>query len=333
MSIFQKNIGIDLGTANTRVYLANKGIVLNEPSIVAFNNRTNRVISVGHEAKKMFSRTPVHISAIKPLVNGVISDFDIAQEMIRRFLSKTTPWSLATRIIASVPTNLTEVEQKSVEDIFKNAGASSVFLVPQPIAAALGSRLEINEPSARLIIDIGAGVTGVAILSINGLVVSERLKIAGDQLDEDIIKFVRDEFKLMIGGPTAEEIKIGVGSAIPQSEKLEVVARGRDISSGLPKEIIVKDSQVRSAIHRSLRALQETIKKVIEAAPAELVGDIYKNGIYLCGGGSLLRGIDEFFRKEIAVNVQIVDDPLACLVRGTGLIAENFDQYRDSLFS
>lgn len=333
LRIFQKNIGIDMGTANTRVYLANKGIVLNEPSIVAFNNRTNRVISVGQEAKKMFSRTPVHISAIKPLANGVISDFDIAQEMVRRFLSKTTPWSLSTRIIASIPTNLTEVEQKSVEDIFKNAGASSVFLVPQPVAAALGSRLEINEPSARLIVDIGAGVTGVAILSMNGLVVSERLKIAGDQFDEDIIKFVRDEFKLMIGEPTAEEIKIGVGSAVPQAEKLEVVARGRDISSGLPKEIIVKDSQIRAAIHRSLRALQETIKKVIETAPAELVGDIYKNGIYLCGGGSLLRGIDEFFRKEIAVNIQIVDDPLACLVRGTGLIAENFNQYKDSLFS
>ena len=333
LGIFQKNIGIDLGTANTRVYLANKGIVLNEPSIVAFNNRTNRIISVGQEARKMFSRTPAHISAIKPLIHGVISDFDITQEMIRQFFKKTMPWSLATRIIVSIPTNLTEVEQKSVEDIFKNAGASSVFLVPQPVAAALGSRLEINEPTARLIVDIGAGVTGVAILSLNGLVVSERLKVAGDQFDEDIIKFIRDEFKLIIGEPTAEEIKIGVGSAVPQSEKLEVVARGRDLSSGLPKEIIIKDSQIRVALHRSLQALVETIKKVIETAPAELVGDIYKNGLYLCGGGSLLRGIDEFFRKEIAVNVQIVDDPLTCLVRGTGLIAENFDQYRDLLFS
>jgi rod shape-determining protein MreB len=333
MSIFQKNIGIDLGTANTRVYLDNKGIVLNEPSIVAFNNRTNRVIAVGQEARKMFSRTPVHISAIKPLINGVISDFDITQEMIRQFLRKTMPWSLATRIIASIPTNLTEVEQKSVEDIFKNAGASNVFLVPQPVAAALGSRLEINEPSARLMVDIGAGVTGVALLSMNGLVVSERLKIAGDHFNEEIIKFIRDEFKLIIGEPTAEEIKLGVGSAVSQSERLEVLARGRDLSSGLPKEIIIKDSQIRTALHRSLRSLAETVKKVIEAAPAELAGDVYKNGIYLCGGGSLLRGIDEFFRKEITVNVQIVDDPLACLVRGTGLIAEKFDQYQDLLFS
>ncbi|MDP3052810.1 MAG: rod shape-determining protein [bacterium] len=332
LRIFQKNIGIDLGTANTRVYLANKGIVLNEPSIVAFNNRTNRVIAVGESARKMFSRTPVHISAVKPLVNSVISDFDITQEMIRQFL-KNMPWSLATRIIASIPTNLTEVEQKSVEDIFKNAGASSVFLVPQPVAAALGSRLEINEPTARLIVDIGAGVTGVAILSMNGLVVSERLKVAGDQFNEEIIKFVRDEFKLIIGEPTAEEIKLGVGSAMPQSEKLEVVARGRDISSGLPKEIVVKDTQIRAALNRSLRTIAETVKKVIESAPAELVGDIYKNGIYLCGGGSLLRGIDEFFRKEIAVNVQIVDDPLNCLVRGTGLIAENFEKYQDLLLS
>ncbi len=333
LGIFQKNIGIDLGTANTRIYLANKGIVLNEPSIVAFNNRTNRVIAVGELARKMFSRTPVHISAVKPLVNSVISDFDITQEMISQFLKKNTPWSLATRIIASIPTNLTEVEQKSVEDIFKNAGASSVFLVPQPVAAALGSRLEINEPTARLIVDIGAGVTGVAILSMNGLVVSERLKVAGDQFNEEIIKYVRDEFKLVIGEPTAEEIKLGVGSAVPQSEKLEVVARGRDISSGLPKEIVVKDSQIRAALNRSLRTIAETVKKVIETAPAELVGDIYKNGIYLCGGGSLLRGIDEFFRKEIAVNVQIVDDPLNCLVRGTGLIAENFEKYQDLLFS
>jgi rod shape-determining protein MreB len=333
LNFFQKNIGIDLGTANTRVYLANKGIVLNEPSIVAFNNRTNRIIAVGQEARKMFSRTPNHITSLKPLVNGVISDFDITQEMIRQFLRKTTPWSLATRIIASIPTNLTEVEQKSVEDIFKNAGASSVFLIPQPVAAALGSRLEINEPTARLIVDSGAGVTGVAILSMNGLVVSERLKIAGDQFNEDIIKFVRDEFKLIIGEPTAEEIKIAVGSAVPQSEKLEAMARGRDLSSGLPKEILIKDSQIRASLHRSLRALIETVKKVIETAPAELAGDIYKNGIYLCGGSSLLRGIDEFFRKEIAVNVQIVDDPLSCLVRGTGLVAENFDEYQDLLFS
>jgi len=333
MNFFQKNIGIDLGTSNTRIYLANKGIVLNEPSIVAFNNRTSRVIAVGSEAKKMFSRTPVHISAIKPLANGVISDFDITQEMIGQFLKKTTPWSFSTRIVASVPTNLTEVEQKSVEDIFKNAGANNVHLISQPIAVAMGSRLEVNEPTARMIVDIGAGATGVAILSMNGLVVSERLKIAGDHFNEEIIKFIRDEFKLIIGEPTAEEIKIGVGSAVPQSERLEVVARGRDISSGLPKEIVVKDNQIRVALHRSLRSLGETVKKVIETAPAESVGDIYKNGIYLCGGGSLLRGIDEFFRKEIAVNVQIVDDPLACLVRGTGLIAENFDHYKDILFS
>lgn len=332
LGFFQKNIGIDLGTANTRVYLGNKGIVLNEPSIVAFNNRTNRVIAVGQEARKMLSRTPLHISAVKPLINGVISDFDITQEMIRQFLKRTTPWSFATRIIASIPTNLTEVEQKSVEDIFKNAGANNVYLIPQPVAAALGSRLEINEPTARLVVDIGAGVTGIAIISLNGLVVSERLKIAGDQFDEDIIKFVRDEFKLLIGEPTAEEIKIAVGSAMPQSEKLEALARGRDLSSGLPKEILLKDNQIRAAIHRSLRAIIETIKKVIESAPAELVGDIYKNGLYLCGGGSLLRGIDEFFRKEIAVNVQIVDDPLTCLVRGTGLVAENFDKYKDLLF-
>lgn len=330
-SFFQKNIGIDLGTANSRIYLADKGIVLNEPSIVAFNNRTNRVLAAGQEAKKMFSRTPVHISAVKPLSNGVISDFEITQEMIRQFLKRTTPWSFATRIIAAIPTNLTEVEQKSVEDIFKNSGANNVFLVPQPLAAALGSRLEVNEPSARLIVDIGAGVTGVAILSINGLVVSERLKIAGEQLNEDIIKFIRDEFKLIIGEPTAEEIKIAVGSAVPQNEKLETVARGRDLASGLPKEILVKDNQIRAALHRSLKSLAETVKKVVESAPAELVGDIYKNGLYLCGGGSLLRGIEEFFRKEISVVVQTVDDPLNCLVRGAGLIAENFDKYRNLL--
>jgi rod shape-determining protein MreB len=332
LGFFQKNIGIDLGTANTRIYLGNKGIVLNEPSIVAFNNQTNRVIAVGQEARKMFSRTPLHISAVKPVVNGVICDFDITQEMIHQFLKRTTPWSLTTRIIAAIPTNLTEVEQKSVEDIFKSAGANEVYLISQPVAAALGSRLEINEPTARLIVDIGAGVTGIAILSLNGLVVSERLKIAGDQFNEDIMKYIREEFKLLIGEPTAEEIKITVGSAMPQSEKLEALARGRDLTNGLPKEILIKDNQIRTATHRSLRAIVETIKKVIESAPAELVGDIYKNGLYLCGGGSLLRGIDEFFRKEIAVNVQIVDDPLACLVRGTGLVAENFEKYKDLLF-
>ncbi len=330
--IFKKTLGIDLGTDTTQVYLKGTGIILSEPSIVAFNNRTNRVVAVGNDAKRMLSRTPAHVTALRPMVGGVIGDFDMAKEMIQRFLKdKRIPWSWLTSTTVSVPTNLTEVERKSVEDLLHETGVSEVHLVEQPIAAALGSRLTINEPTAYLIVDIGAGTTDMAIISMDGIVKSRRLKIAGDFLNQEIMKGVRDEFRLFIGEPTAEEIKVTVGAATPQTERLEIVIRGRDAASGLPREMVIKDTQVRPWIARSLKTIVESLKDLIDETPPELVGDIYKNGVYLCGGGSLLRGIDQLFQKEIGVDVRIVDEPLLCVARGTGLISEDLRTYGNLL--
>ncbi len=330
--IFKKVIGVDLGTDTTQIYLKGVGIVLNEPSIVAFNNRTNRVVAVGWEAKKMLSRTPSHVTALHPITNGVIADFDMAKEMIQRFIkTKSLPWSWFTETIVSVPTNLTEVERKSVEDLFKEVGVSKVYLVEEPIAAAVGSGLDIGKPTAHLIVDIGAGTTDMAIISMNGIVVSKRLKIAGDYFNQEIIKGVKDEMKLFIGEPTAEEIKIAVGSAVTQSEKLDIIIRGRDAVSGLPKESNVRDTQVRYWLQKPLKMMVESLKELIDVTPPELTGDIYKNGVYICGGGSMLRGVGQLFEKEIGVNVHLVDEPLLCVVRGVGLIAENSGFYGNIL--
>ncbi len=326
---FVKDIGIDLGTANSLVYSKERGIVINEPSIAAVNNKTGQIVAIGDEAKKMLGRTPAHISVIKPLVNGVISDFDMAQEMLRYFLKRVNDNRLFNyhRAIIGIPPNLTEVERKSVEDAAINAGAAKAFLVEEPVAAALGARLPIQEALATMVVDIGGGTTDIAIISMGGSVISRSLKVAGDKLNDDIVKFVREEFKLMIGEPTAEELKKAIGSAIPLEERMELAIRGRDMGTGLPREVVVKNTQIRAAIGRSLRQIIDVIKETIEKTPPELVGDIYKRGIYLCGGGSLLRGIDELIEKEVTVPVTIIDDPLTAVVRGTGVIAEDIDAY------
>ncbi len=321
---FKKVLGIDLGTDTTQVYLKGVGLVVNEPSIVAFNNRTNRVVAVGNEAKKMLARTPAHITALRPVTHGIIADFDMAREMLERFLKREKlPWSWATEAVVSVPTNLTEVERKSVEDLLREVGASPVHLIEQPLAAAFGIRLAVDEPTAFLIIDVGAGTTDAAILSLNGIVVSRRLKIGGDYLNAEIVRGMREEFKLAVGEPTAEEIKLAVGSVIANGERLEVVVRGRDVASGLPREVAVKDNHVRAWLLRPVRAIVDALKDMIETAPPELAGDIYKNGMYLCGGTALLRGIGDLLAKEIGVRVMLVEDPLTCVVRGVGVVAEN----------
>lgn len=325
---FKKTIGIDLGTDTTQVYLRGDGIVIDEPSIVAFNNRTNRIIAVGTEAKKMMSRTPTHITATRPITHGTVADFDMAREMIQRLLkNKNLPWSWATEVVLSVPTNLTEVERKSFEDLVREAGAAKVYLVEQPLLAALGSGLNIYQPTAYLIIDIGAGTTDMAVVSMNGIVVSRRLKVAGNYFTGEIIRAVREEMKLNIGEPTAEDIKIGVGTAMPHADHLDIVARGRDVSSGLPREVSVKDVQVRIWLARPLKYIMESLKDLIENTPPELVGDVYKNGIYMCGGGSLLRNIDKLIQKEIGVAVKVVEDPLRCVARGSGMIADQVAAY------
>ncbi|MBI4119231.1 MAG: rod shape-determining protein [Parcubacteria group bacterium] len=333
LQFVSQDFGVDLGTANSLIYEVGKGIVIHEPSIAALNVKTNQIAAIGNDAKKMLGRTPQHINVVKPLVNGVISDFEMAQEMLKHFFNKLGRSSFLRyrRAVIGVPVNLTEVEQKSVEDAVLGAGAAKAYIIEEPVAAALGARLPIDEPSANMIVDIGGGTTEIAIIATGGVVTARSLKIAGDKLNEDIIRFVREEFKLAIGEPTAEDIKIAIGSAIPLDEKLEMPVRGRDMATGLPREVMMKNTQARMAMSRSLRSVTDAIREVIEATPPELVGDILKNGIYLCGGGSLLRGMDQLLGKEMGVRTVVVDDPLTCVVRGTGLAIEQLDRFRHVL--
>jgi rod shape-determining protein MreB len=328
-----KDIGIDLGTANSLIYLKHKGIVVNEPSVAAINTKTNHVLAVGDEAKKMLGRVPPHINVVRPLVNGVISDFEMTEEMLRHLLSrpKASPIMSYRRAIIAIPNNLTEVERKSVEDAALNAGCSKVYLVESTTAAALGAGLPIMAPTASMIIDIGGGTTDIAVISLGGTVVSRTLKVAGDKFNEDIIRYVRDEFHLAIGEPTAEFAKIAVGSAIPLDERMEVPIRGRDYTSGLPREVGMKNNHVRMAISKSLRQIIDSVHEVIEETPPELAGDVLRQGIVLCGGGALLRGLDELLEKETGVTVTVADDPLTCVVRGLGQMVDDFDAHRELL--
>ena len=328
-----RDVGVDLGTANSLVYIRGRGVVVNEPSVAAVNQKTNQILAVGEEAKKMLGRTPSHISVIRPLVNGVISDFDMAQEMLRQFLRRVSRGTLFSfrRGILAIPNSLTEVERKSVEDAALNAGCGKVYLIESPVAAALGADLPIDLPTASLIVDIGGGTTDIAVISMGGTVTSKTLKVAGDKFNDDVARFVRDEFRLAIGEPTAEFAKLAVGSAVPLDERLEVSVRGRDVSTGLPREIIMKNNHVRQALHRSLDTIVESVREVIESAPPELAGDMLKQGIYLCGGGALLRGLSELIERETGVTTHVVDDPLTCVTRGLGYVVEHFDRHRELL--
>ncbi len=330
LNYFAKDIGIDLGTANTLIYLAGRGIVVNEPSIAAINNKTGQVLAIGNEAKKMLGRTPNHINVIRPLINGVISDFDMTQEVLRNFLRRVKTGPLFfnyQRAVVGIPSNLTEVERKSVEDAVVGAGVNKAYLIEEPLAAAIGARLPIHDPTANMIVDIGGGTTEIAIISMGGTVTAKSLKIAGDKFSDDIIRFIRDEFRLVIGEPTAEDLKMNIGSVVQLDEKLEMTVRGRDLTVGLPREVTVKDFQVRAAIIRSIKTIVEAVREVIEVAPPELTGDILKRGIFLCGGSSLLRGLDQLISKELSIQTTLVDDPLTCVARGTGVVVENFRQY------
>jgi rod shape-determining protein MreB len=326
------DIGIDLGTANSLVYLKGEGVVFNEPTLIAVNNKSGQVVAIGNDAKQMMGRTPMHIDVIRPLVNGVISDFMMTQEVLKHFLRKVKKDSLFNyiRAVVAIPTNLTEVERKSVEDAVVSSGASVAYLIEEPIAALLGANLPINEPTAHMVIDIGGGTSEIAVVSMGGVVVSRSLKIAGDKMNEDIMRYVHDDFKMAIGEPTAERIKIEIGSAAGSGKSVEIPIAGRDLSSGLPKEVMIKDSQVRIALMPSVRHIVEAIRDTIEKTPPELSGDILKRGIYISGGGSLLRGLNELIEKEIGVKTILVDDPLTCVVRGTGCAAENIEAHRNT---
>lgn len=334
---FSRDIGIDLGTANTLVYVRGKGIVLNEPSVVAINKKTNQVLAVGNEAKIMVGRTPGYITAIRPLKDGVISDFEVTEQMLKYFIDKASEkfFSFISRptVVIGIPCGVTQVEKKAVRDAALSAGAKEVFLVEEPMASAIGVKLPVQEAIGNMIVDMGGGTTEIAVISLGGIVTSRSLRVAGDEMNDDIVQYVRDEFNLLVGEKTAEEIKILSGSAWPLGETIEVPIRGRDLVTGLPKEVIVSDEQIRKAIHRSVRIIVSNIKNTIEETPPELVADIMGQGIILVGGGSLLRGIDKLINQEIQMPVRIADDPLTAVVRGTGVIIENIDTLREVLVS
>ncbi len=323
------DIGIDLGTANTLVYLRGHGIVVTEPSVVAVNQKTGRVVAVGTEAKNMLGRTPSHIVAIRPLVDGVISDFEVTEEMISYLIKKAEQYSkkmLGPRVVVGVPSGVTNVEIRAVRDATKNAGAREVYIVEEPMAGAIGIRLPIHEPIGSMIIDIGGGTTDIAIISLGGIVRSKNIKIAGDKLNNDIMSYIRNEFKILIGEKTAEFIKIAVGAVIP-GESLETTIRGRDLITGLPREVVITDSDMREAMSSSIDTLVESSKEVLESTPPEILSDIMHRGIHLIGGGALIKGLDELLTSTLKIPVYISEDPLTAVARGTGIILEELEKY------
>lgn len=332
---FSHDIGVDLGTANTLIYVKGKGIVINEPSVVAMNTKTRQVLAVGEEAKQMVGRTPANIVATRPLVDGVVSDFEVTEYMIKYFIEKVHRESFTLfprpRVIIGIPSGVTEVEKRAVEEATLNAGARQAFLIEEPMAAAIGARLPVQEAAGSMIVDIGGGTTEVAVISLGGIVAARSIRIAGDELNEDIIQFARDEFNLMLGERTAEDIKIKIGSAYQMDKKMDAVMRGRDLVTGLPKAITVDSDQIRGALAKSVGQIVDSIKMTVEETPPELVADIMDKGIVLAGGGALLKGLDKLVSLNTKMPVYVADDPLTCVVRGAGLVLEDLDKLKQIL--
>jgi len=331
-SIMSNDIGLDLGTANTLVYKPGEGIVIYEPSVVAVNQKTQKVVAVGHQACNMLGRTPAHISAIRPLVNGVISDFEVAQEMLSYLINKAQENSkkwLGPSMVIGIPTNITNVETRAVRDAAKNAGAKRVYIIEEPMAAAIGIRLPIFEPAGNMIIDIGGGTTDIAVISLGGVVKSKNLWVAGDKLIEDIASYMRNEFKILIGEKTAEDLKISIASVMDEETPAEKTMRGRDLITGLPREVVVTNSDLKEATSQSVDTLVESIKEVLEETPPEIVADIMHRGIYIVGGGAMIKGIRELIAEWLKIPIHIPEDPMTAVVRGTGIILENPKDYRE----
>lgn len=332
LNYFTEDIAIDLGTANSLVYVRGKGIVINEPSVVAINQKTNQVLAIGEEAKKMVGRTPSYIQAIRPLVRGVVSDFEVAEQMLKYFIEKAHKRKFILgswpRVIIGIPCGVTEVEKKAVEDAAKNAGAREVYLIEEPMAAAIGARLPIQEPRGSFLIDIGGGTTEITVISLGGLVTSRSLTIAGDKLSEDIVQYIQQKYKLLVGERSAEEVKISIGQAIPLREKKEAPLRGRNLVSGLPEEILVTSEDIRKAMEKSINQIVEAAKATIETTPPELIADAMTEGIHLVGGGSLLRGLNTLLSQVTKMPTRVIEDPLTAVVRGGGVVLENLDELK-----
>ncbi|HEX5040368.1 MAG TPA: rod shape-determining protein [Candidatus Limnocylindria bacterium] len=338
LGLLSHDVGIDLGTANTLVTVRNRGIVISEPSVVAMDTRSKRVLAIGAEAKRMVGRTPANIVAIRPLRDGVISDFDVTEQMIRYFISKVHDRYARIprpRVLVGIPSGVTEVEKRAVRDATINAGARWARLIEEPMAAAIGAGLPVSEPSGSLVVDIGGGTTEVAVISLGGIVVSRSVRIGGDEMDTDIVAFARREYNLLMGERTAEEIKIAVGSAYPTEgdDERTVTFRGRDLLTGLPRSVEVGSDQIREALEPSIAQIIDAIKETIEETPPELVADIMDQGIVLAGGGALLVGLDRRVAEATQMPVHIADDPLTCVVRGTGRVLEELDQLERVLVS
>lgn len=336
LGLFSNDIGIDLGTANTLVYVKGRGIVINEPSIVAVNQKTGQVVAVGTQAREMIGRTPAHIVAVQPVVDGVISDFEVTSEMLSYLIGKAQAGHaklLGPRVVVGVPSGITSVEIRAVRDAARAAGAREVHIIEEPMAAAIGIELPVHEPRGNMVIDIGGGTTDIGIISLGGLVNARNVRIAGDKFNIDIVSHVRNEFKMLIGEKSAEETKIAVASVAPGRMPLEVLVRGRDLVTGLPREIRITDQDVRNAIGHSVEELVEAVKEVLETTQPEIVADIMQRGIYLAGGGALIRGISDFLGNALGVTVAITPDPLTAVVRGTAIVLNDIDRYRDSLLS
>lgn len=328
------DIGIDLGTANTLVYVKGKGIVLNEPTIVAINRKTGQLVAVGNAAKTMLGRTPAHIEVIRPLVEGVISDFEVTEEMLGYLINKVRGDArtlIAPRVLIGVPCGITNVEMRAARDAAKNAGARDVYLIEEPMAAAIGAKLPVDRAVGSMIIDIGGGTSNIAVISLGGIVTSQNLRTAGDHLNASIVTYIRDQFKVLVGEKTAEEAKVKLATIEHNDEMREMVVRGRDVVTGLPREVVVTDTDVRNAISSAVDSIVETVRGVLERTPPEVVADVMQRGIHLSGGGAMIPGFAQLLEEVIQVPVIVVPDPLRAVVRGTGMVLENIEKYEEIL--
>jgi len=331
--MWNKEIGIDLGTANTLVFIKGKGIVMREPSVVAVDVRTDTVLAVGTQAKEMIGRTPGSIVAVRPLKDGVIADFDITANMLKEFMSRACGNSMFVhpRVVICIPSGVTEVEKRAVREATERAGARQVWVVEEPMAAAIGAGLPISEATGSMIVDIGGGTAEIAVISLGGIVQSQSVRMAGDMFDQAIINFVKRKYNLLIGERTAEQIKIEIGSAFPLEEELEMEIKGRNLVDGLPKNIIVHSEEVREALQECLARITDAIKETLEKTAPELSADIIDNGIMLSGGGALLRGLDKLVQSETGIDVHIAENPLDCVAMGAGAVLDHFNQLGDVL--
>ncbi len=336
IGLFSKDMGIDLGTANSLVYVKGRGIILREPSVVAIEKDSSRVLAVGEEARQMIGRTPGNIVAIRPMKDGVIADFDVTQSMIKYFIDKALrkrTFFVRPRVVVSVPSGVTPVEERAVREAAIQAGAREVYLVEEPMAAAIGADLPVHEPMGNMIVDIGGGTTEVAVISLGGIVTSCSIRIAGDEMDESIILHVKKAYNLLIGERTAEEIKIGIGTAYPMEDSGDYEVRGRDLITGLPKTVRVTAEEIYRALSEPVTAILDAIKNTLEQTPPELAADVMDRGIIMAGGGSLLRGLDLLVSEQTGMPVHLADEPLLCVARGTGRVLENIDILKRVLIS